>query len=170
MKNMKQANHLHRARERRLKTILLIVAISTILAAFTFGEEVDVVAYALYTEAEGESFYGKQAVASVIQNAARQKRRSYVEEVWTAGRYQGVAKMRPERVAPQWFVNAEMNHVKKLTARAQCYYLAGMMLNGDFHPVGPWNMFHSGKEPWWLKLCTKTRTIGGHTFGYLKNL
>ena len=150
-----------------MKKLILLLTLAALTATAT---DLDVIAYCIYTEAEGESFYGKQAVASVIQNAAHQKRRSYVEEVWTGGRYEGVAKMRPERVAPQWFVNAEMNHVKKLTARAQCYYLAGMMLNGDFHPVGPWNMFHSGGKPWWLKLCTKTRTIGGHTFGYLKNL
>ena len=171
MKNTAHLNHLHRARERRLKTILLIVAISTILAALTFGEEVDVVAYTLYTEARGEGFEGKKAVASVIMNAARQKGRSLEAECLKPYRYEGMKQVRKTGNVPQWFIKGEIGAFPDRVAHAQCYYLAKILINGDLDTGFKANMFFSGnKKPYWFSQLENVTTIGGHTFGYLENL
>ena len=171
MKNTAHLNYLHRARERRLRTIFLIIAISTILVAFTFGEPVDVVAYTLYTEARGESFEGKKAVASVIQNAAKQKGRSLEAECLKPYRYEGMKQVRKTGNVPQWFVDGQIGAFPDRVAHAQCYYLAKILINGHFEPTSGANMFFSGaKRPYWFKHLASVETIGGHTFGYLENL
>ena len=149
-----------------MKSLLTIL----LLAATAQAADIDVIAYTIYTEARGESYKGKRAVASVIVNAATQKRRTLAQECLKPYRYEGMKHVRNTGEVPQWFVDARISALPDLTARSVSYYLAGMMLRGDFESVGPWNMFYSGSEPYWSKMMSDSCVIGEHTFGYLENL
>jgi len=152
-----------------MKIKSIILALVSICANVSLASERDLVAYCIYTEARGETWFGKQAVASVIHNAAAMKGRSYSEEILHPYRYDGVKHIHKSRKVPEWFVTGRIKGNKDLLARAECIFLANQMSYGSYEPIGPWNMFYSGKEPYWDKFLTDTTVIGGHTFGYLKN-
>lgn len=118
-------------------------------------------ALTIYGEAAGESFEGKQAVASVIWNRAQG-----VHE-----RLEGVC--RAEKQFSCWN-NGRVPHVKQDIPSQQAWYecvrLAEAMAHSDrlrvqFRPSTPATHYHNGSvNPKWAKKMKRVNHIGRHYF------
>lgn len=119
-----------------------------------YSDSVLDVAWTIYKEAQGESYLGKQAVATVIYNRSINRHKTFSEIVrqpkqfspWLSGET-------PKKYDNQYF--------------QQCLDISKQMHEGKFTPIDNWDHFYNPKlcSPSWSKNLTNMRIIGNHLFG-----
>ena len=120
-----------------------------------------VVAATLYTEASGESKDGKLAVASVIVNRSKERKKSLKDiclqksqfSYWN-GRNTVKIKIKNSLDKKSW---------------NECYNIAKQMVDGEFKPTINSNHYYNPyiSNPYWGKQLTQVKMIGKHRFGRL---
>ena len=127
----------------------------------TNGSEQWVLAATLYDEARGESLQGKEAVASVIWNRHKERKKTLKQiclQPYQFSGWNGKTKM-----------PIDITNSKNRKAWEQCWEIAKNMVNGNFTPTINSNHYYNPKlaNPKWGKQMKKVKVIGNHRFGKL---
>lgn len=135
-----------------------IGSIALILCAVNcYSDSVLDVAWTIYKEAEGESYVGKRAVATVIYNRSKTRHKTFSQIV-----------RQPKQFSP-WNSGAEPRYYPDIEFK-KCLIISKQMHNGTFIPIDNWDHFYNPQKcsPYWSKNLVNFRIIGNHKFGLLK--
>lgn len=137
-----------------IRTLIIYVLLTA--SAFGSSDVLDV-AWTIYKEAEGETYHGKCAVATVIYNRVMNRRLTYQQVV-----------KQPKQFSC-WNSNPEPRVYDNIYF-TQCLFLSHQLHDGTFEPLANWNMYCNPKNcsPNWYKLLVDPCIIDNHTFGYLE--
>ena len=110
------------------------------------------VAQTIYNEAQGESYEGKCAVATVIFNRAINKDKTYQQVVKQSKQF-------------AYSIPIIMDNIYY----DQCLEISKQLHAGTFVPLDNWNMFFNPDKctPYWYKSMTNIHIIQHHKFGTL---
>lgn len=119
-----------------------------------------IMALTLYYEAAGESFAGKEAVASVIWNRSHGDVDAIEDVCLTPKQF---SCWNPGGKALAAYAGETMPKGK---AWADCKAIALRTIHGTFKPTGQWTHYHTtAVNPRWSRSMRDVQVIGHHKFG-----